>query len=53
MAKIVKSFRLDSELIQKAEKLAKADNRSLNNWIECLIRKEVEKTKVEIKKTNE
>ena len=37
--KIRKNFRFDKLLIEKAENEAKRDNRSLNSWIEVLIRK--------------
>ena len=40
-AKITKTLRFDAELIRKAAALADQENRSLNNWIETLIMKEV------------
>ena len=49
MDKITKTLRFDLELIQKAEKLAKTDKRSLNNWLECLIEKEVTKSEKQTK----
>lgn len=39
--KITKTLRFDALLINKAESLALQDRRSLNNWIEVLIEKEV------------
>ena len=37
------NIRIDPELKRKAKKVAEYDNRSLSNWVICLIRKEVEK----------
>lgn len=37
------AFRIDSELKKKAQELAKKDGRSLSNWLEQMVRKEVEK----------
>lgn len=39
--KITKTLRFDTDLIKKAEILASQDKRSLNNWLEVLIEKEV------------
>jgi hypothetical protein len=39
--KVTRTFRFDSDLIKKAEVLAKMDRRSLNNWLEVLIDKEI------------
>lgn len=35
------SMRLDTELMEKAKKEADKENRTLTNWIETLIRKEL------------
>lgn len=39
------NFRIDSELKNRARKLAESDGRSLSNWITLLIEKEVKKAK--------
>jgi predicted HicB family RNase H-like nuclease len=39
------NFRFDPETLAQAAILAKKDKRSLNNWIEVLIQKEIEKNK--------
>ena len=39
--KVNKTLRFDARLIKKAEQLAKLENRSLNNWIETLMMREV------------
>ena len=39
--KMVKTLRFDVRLIKQAEMAAKAENRSLNNWIETLMMREV------------
>lgn len=36
-------IRVDADLKEKAEALAKADRRSLSSWVEALIAREVEK----------
>lgn len=32
-----RTFAIDGEVLMKAEQLATKENRSLNNWIECLM----------------
>jgi antitoxin component of RelBE/YafQ-DinJ toxin-antitoxin module len=39
------NFRIDSELKNRARKLAEADGRSLSNWITLLIEKEVKRAR--------
>lgn len=34
---IKKTFRLDSELLEKLKEAAKREHRSLNNYVECLL----------------
>lgn len=46
--RINKTLRFDARLIKQAELLAKADNRSLNNWIETLMMWEVGHRKEEL-----
>jgi predicted transcriptional regulator len=38
------SVRVDPELKEKAETLAKADRRTLSSWVEALIAREVART---------
>lgn len=40
-ATITKTLRFDKKLIEDAEKLAAAEKRSFNNWVEWLIEREV------------
>lgn len=46
--RINKTLRFNARLIKQAELLAKADNRSLNNWIETLMMWEVGHRKDEL-----
>ena len=46
MPKKRKSLQFDSELIRKAEELAKADRRSFNSWLACLIEKAVRESQI-------
>jgi len=39
--RINKTLRFDARLIKQAEKLAKLENRSFNNWLEWLMMREV------------
>lgn len=39
--RINKTLRFDLQLVKLAEQAAKAENRSLNNWIETLMMREV------------
>ena len=39
------NFRIDSELKNRAKKLAEADGRSLSNWITLLIEREVKRAR--------
>lgn len=45
MANKTKTFRFDNKLLISAEKLAAKENRSLNNWLEWLMKKEIEANK--------
>lgn len=45
MAKTLYSFRFSPELIKEVEKLAKAENRNLTNFIETVLIKVVEENK--------
>lgn len=42
MVKKTKTLAFDTKVLEAAEKLAKKDNRSFNNWLETLIIKEIE-----------
>lgn len=44
------TFTIDPELKKRIEDAAAADNRTVSNWIECMILKALEGTKNGIKK---
>lgn len=45
MAKKNKTLAFDEKVLEASEKLAQAENRSFNNWLEWLIIKEIEASK--------
>ena len=51
MGKIVKTFRLDKDILKRVEAMAETENRTLNNMVETLLKRHTsEPVKIRLKK---